>query len=91
MMTEAVSHVEDVHRAIATRAFSLTDPASAPVRLMHEAIISGIYSAIRRTGLIAGMAATELFGAAGGSALPAGSWRWISALECWTQRAPKRR
>jgi pimeloyl-ACP methyl ester carboxylesterase len=73
MMTEAVSHVEDVHRAIATRAFSLTDPASAPVRLMHEAIISGIYSAIRRTGLIAGMAATELFGAAGGSALPAGS------------------
>ncbi len=73
MLAEAVSHVEDVHRAIATRAFSLTDPVSAPVRLMHEGIISGVYAAIRGSGLIAGMAATELFGAAGGSALPAGS------------------
>ena len=72
MLAEAVSHVEDVHRAIATRAFSLTDPVSAPVG-STQGIISGVYAAIRGSGLIAGVAATELFGAAGGSAIPAGS------------------
>jgi len=72
-LADTVSHIEQVHHAVAARAFALTAPASFPVRVVHDGIATGVYAAIRGVGLAAGMAASELVGAAAGSALPAGS------------------
>ena len=62
-LVDTVSHVECVHRAIATRAFTFTDPVSLPVRFVHDGITTGVYALIRRTALTGGLVATELFGA----------------------------
>jgi len=72
-VADTVSHVEQVHRAVAGRTFAVTAPVSFPVRVIHDVIASGVYTLIRETGLVAGMAASELVGAAAGSGLPAGS------------------
>lgn len=69
----AVSHVEQVHHAVAARMFALTAPASFPVRVVHDGVAAGVYAMIRGAGRAAGMVASELVGAAAGSALPAGS------------------
>ncbi len=72
-LADTVSHVEHVHRAVATRVFALTAPVSLPGRVVHNGIAGGVYSVIRGVGLAAGMAASELAGAVAGSTLPAGS------------------
>ncbi len=72
-MADTVSHVEQVHRAVAGRTFAFAAPASLPARLIHDVIATGVYALIRQTGLAAGLAASELVGAAAGSVLPAGS------------------
>ncbi len=72
-LADTVSHIEQVHRAVAGRTFALTAPASLPARVIHDVIANGVYTLIRGTGLAAGMAASELVGAAAGSVFPAGS------------------
>ena len=72
-LADTVSHVEQLHRAVAGRTFALTAPASLPARVIHDVIATGVYTLIRGTGLVAGLAASELVGAAAGSASPAGS------------------
>ena len=37
-LADTVSHVEQVHRAVAARAFALTAPASLPARVVHDGI-----------------------------------------------------
>jgi pimeloyl-ACP methyl ester carboxylesterase len=75
-LADTVSHVEHVHRAVATRVFVLTAPASLPARVVHNGVATGVYTVIRGVGMAAGMAASELVGATAGSALPAGSTPW---------------
>jgi len=70
---DTVSHVEQVHSAVAARAFALTSPASFPARLVHDGIATGVYAVVRGAGLAAGMAASELVGAVTNSARTAGS------------------
>ena len=72
-LADTVSHIEQVHRAVAGRTFALTAPASLPARVIHDVIATGIYTLIRGTGLAAGLAASELVGAAAGSVSQAGS------------------
>lgn len=72
-LVDSISHVEDVHRAIAARAFAGTAPASVPVRVVHDGIATGVYAVVRGAGLAVGMAASELVGAAARSTPPAGS------------------
>jgi len=72
-LADTVSHVEQVHRAVAGRTFALTAPVSLPARVIHDVIASGVYTLIRETGLAAGLVTSQLVGAAGGSVLPAGS------------------
>ncbi len=72
-LTDTVSHVEQVHRAVAARTFAVSAPVSLPARIIHDVIATGVYTLIREIGLVAGMAASELVGAAAGSVFPAGS------------------
>jgi len=72
-LADAVSHLEHVHRAIATRTFTLTSPASLPARVIHDAIATNVYRMIRGVGFVAGMAASELSSFAPYSRTPAGS------------------
>ena len=72
-LADTVSHVEQVHRAVAGRTFALTAPVSLPARVIHDVIASSVYTLIRETGLAAGLVASQLVGAAGGSVSPAGS------------------
>jgi hypothetical protein len=72
-LVDTCSHVEQTHRAAAARVFALTGPASRPARLVHDGVATGVYTVIRGVGLAAGLAATEVFGATAGSALPTGS------------------
>jgi hypothetical protein len=53
---------QELHRAIAARAFRAT-PASAPMRLLHDAISTGVYGAVR--GGLAGAARVGAFAAEG--------------------------
>ena len=72
-VADTVSHVEQAHRAVAARMFAFTAPASLPARVIHDVIATGVYTSIRGTSLVAGMAASEIVSAAGGSLPPAGS------------------
>jgi pimeloyl-ACP methyl ester carboxylesterase len=72
-LADTVSHIEQVHHALAARAFAFTAPASVPARVVHDGIATGVYALIRGAGLAVGMAASELISAVARSALPAGS------------------
>ena len=72
-LADTISHVEQVHRALAARAFAMTAPASLPARVVHDGIATGVYAVLRGAGLAAGLAASELVVAATASARPAGS------------------
>jgi len=72
-VADTVSHVEQVHSAVAGRMFAFTSPASLPARIIHDLIATGVYTLIRETGLAAGIITSELVGAAAGSVFPAGS------------------
>jgi len=72
-LADTVSQVEQVHRAVAGRTFALTAPVSLPVRVIHDIIATAVYTSIRGTSRVAGMATSELVGAAAGSLPPAGS------------------
>ena len=72
-LADTVSHVEQVHRAVAGRTFALTAPFSLPARVIHDVIATGVYTLIREMGLAAGLVASHVVGAAAGSLVPAGS------------------
>ncbi|MBV8160686.1 MAG: hypothetical protein JO265_07175 [Acidimicrobiia bacterium] len=58
--TGAVTHVERVHSAIATRAFQPASVAGAPARYAHDAISRAVYASVRTAGKGAGRAGAEL-------------------------------
>ncbi len=70
---DAITHVEQVRRAVASRAFSATAPVSVPARVVHDAVATGVYAVVRGAGLAAGMTASELVCVATRSARPTGS------------------
>ena len=72
-LADTVSHVEQVHRAVAGRIFAFAAPVSLPARVIHDFIATVVYTLIRETGLAAGIVGSELVGATAGSAFPAGS------------------
>ena len=51
------TRVEELHAAIADRAFAGAGPAAAPARLAHDAISAGIYGVVRAAGAASGRAA----------------------------------
>jgi len=58
---EAVRRVEEVHEAIARRAFVASGTPTSPARRLHDAIAAGSYGAVRAAGSAAGaLAATAL-------------------------------
>jgi hypothetical protein len=70
------SRVEQVHEAIAGRAFSPAQPGAAPARLIHDAISRGVYLAVRSAGRAAGTLSGEaqsLLGPRGPAAAGPGS------------------
>jgi len=73
VVTDAVSHVEQVHDAIASRAFSLTAPVSSPVRVLHDTVAGAVYGTVRVASLAAGVAVSKCVGAVAGGSSPAGS------------------
>lgn len=72
-LADTVSHVEQVHRAVAARVFACTAPASRPARVVHDGIATGVYAVLRGVGLVSGLTATELLRTTTASARPAGS------------------
>ena len=70
---DGVSHVEQIHRALAARVFTLTAPVSLPARVLHDCIATFVYAAVRGVGRVTGMTASELAGVASVSPNPAGS------------------
>ena len=72
-VVDTVSHVQQVHRAVAARVFAFTTPASLPARLVHDGIAAGVYGVIRGAGLVAGTAVSEVAAVVAGSALSAES------------------
>jgi pimeloyl-ACP methyl ester carboxylesterase len=59
---DGIARVEQVHRSVAARAFTLTAPVSLPVRILHDGIAASVYAAIRGVGRVAGMTVSELSG-----------------------------
>jgi pimeloyl-ACP methyl ester carboxylesterase len=57
---DGVAHVEQVHRAVAARAFTLTAPAGLPVRILHDGIAAVVYATVRAVGTAVGTTASEL-------------------------------
>lgn len=47
VLANGVGLVEDIHRAIARRAFAFTGSADHPVRLLHDAVSSAAYGAVK--------------------------------------------
>lgn len=74
-LASTAGYVEQVHQAVAARAFLLTEPAGTPVRLVHDTVAGGVYACVRAAELAAGAVAGEALAAALGSrsATPAGS------------------
>ncbi len=54
-MAGLVRNIEQVHRAVAGRAFASAGPAGAPARLVHGLIADGVYLAIRTASTVAGV------------------------------------
>ena len=52
-----VSRIEQVHQAVARRAFTPAGPAGAPTRVIHDSIAGGVYLAIRGAGTTTGVLA----------------------------------
>lgn len=54
----AVRQVEQVHRAVARRAFDAVGPLAATPRAVHDGVTSGIYAAVRGGGAVTARALT---------------------------------
>jgi hypothetical protein len=71
--TELVSRVEQVHRAVAGRAFGQFRQAGTPVRLVHDTVATGVYRAVRGTGVAAAAVGSQAALAFGSADRPADS------------------
>jgi pimeloyl-ACP methyl ester carboxylesterase len=67
-----VSRIEQVHQAIAGRAFAPAGPAGAPARVIHDSITRGAYLAVRGAGAAAGLMGAEAVALLGAGGQPAG-------------------
>jgi triacylglycerol esterase/lipase EstA (alpha/beta hydrolase family) len=67
-----VSRIEQVHQAIAGRAFAPAGLAGAPARLIHDSVARGAYLAVRGVGMAAGTAGGEAGFLLAASGRPAG-------------------
>lgn len=67
-----VARIEQVHQAIASRAFAPAGPAGAPVRVIHDSVARGTYLAVRGAGLVAGTAGGQAGFMLGAGGQPAG-------------------
>jgi hypothetical protein len=67
-----VSRVEQVHQAVAGRAFAPAGPAGAPARIVHDSITRGAYQAVRGAGAAAGVLGGKAVSIAGIGGQPAG-------------------
>ena len=67
-----VSRIEQVHLAIAGRAFTPIGPASAPARVIHDSVTRGVYLAVRGAGAAAGVLGGEAVSLLGAGGQPAG-------------------
>jgi pimeloyl-ACP methyl ester carboxylesterase len=74
-LADTITQVEQVHRAVAARAFAVTVPMSLPARLLHDGIATCVYAAVRGGALACGVTASEIVALALPSARPAGSTR----------------
>jgi len=54
-----VGRIEQVHQAIAGRAFTPIGPAAAPARVIHDSVARGAYLAVRGAGVAAGTVSGE--------------------------------
>jgi PGAP1-like protein len=66
-----VGRIEQVHQAIAGRAFGPAGPAGGPARVIHDSVARGTYLAVRGAGVAAGAVGGQagyLLGAGGGPA-----------------------
>jgi hypothetical protein len=68
-----VSQVEQVHQAVAKRAFGPTGPVGLPARAVHDGIAQTVYGGLRGGGSIAGDAAGQVVSMAGREDRQAGS------------------
>jgi pimeloyl-ACP methyl ester carboxylesterase len=68
---EVVSRIEQVHQAVAGRAFGPVRQAGAPARLIHDAVAKGVYLTIRSAGMAAGAMSGEIASLAGAGGQPA--------------------
>ncbi len=66
-LSGGTARVEELHRAIARRAFGAGGPGARPVALAHDAIATGVYAGVRAASAAAG----RLGGAALAATLPA--------------------
>ncbi len=60
-----VSQVEQVHRAVAGRAFGPVGPVGLPVRVVHDGIAQAVYGGIRSGGSIAAASAGQVLSMVG--------------------------
>jgi len=67
-----VSRIEQVHRAVADRAFTPAGPVSAPARVIHDSIMGGVYLVVRGAGTAAGVAGAETVSLLGAGGRPVG-------------------
>jgi hypothetical protein len=75
-----VSQVEQVHRAVATRAFGPTGPLGLPVRAVHDGIAQAVYGGLHRSGSIAGASVGEILANVGREDRRTGSTRSTSLV-----------
>ena len=68
-----VSRVEQVHQAVAGRAFGPAGPSGALARLIHDAVARGVYLAVRGAGAAAGAIGGEATSLLAAGGRPAGS------------------
>ncbi len=70
-----VSRIEQVHQAVAGRAFTPIGLPGAPARAVHDAIARGVYVAVRGGGTAAGVLSGEAVSLLAGGGRPAGTQR----------------
>jgi pimeloyl-ACP methyl ester carboxylesterase len=68
-----VSRIEQVHQAVAARAFRPVRRAGVPARLIHDAVSRGVYLAVRSAGSVAGTMSGEVAALVGQRGRPAGA------------------
>jgi hypothetical protein len=67
-----VGRIEQVHQAIAGRAFGPIGPAAAPARVIHDSVARGAYLAVRGAGVAAGTVSGQAGSLLGGGGRPGG-------------------